>query len=232
MQAITVHTDEKTKTFSTDFSVVVTFKNATDGTATKMSHHYAMTGPATSLAALQKEDVRFYREGELAPGRYQMQTVVYDAFAKKAGVYEGTIEVPAASDNDLRLSDIVFIKQTERLSADEQKTFNPFHVGELLAYPNLGEAVSKTTYKQLSFFFTAYVPKGSAAPKLMLELSQRGQTLAQLPAELPAADSSGRSQFAGGLPLQSIPPGAYDLKAIVTSGGKSVARSAHLVIAN
>jgi VWFA-related protein len=232
MQAITIRSDEKTKTFSTDFSVVVTFKNATDDTATKMSHHYAMTGPVASLAALQKEDVRFYREGELAPGRYKMQTVVYDALAKKAGVYEGTIEVPAASDNDLRLSDIVFIKRTERLNAAEQKIFNPFHVGELLAYPNLGEAVSKTTSKQLSFFFTAYVPKGSnAAPKLMLELSQRGQTLAQLPAELPAADPAGRIQFAGGLPLQSIPPGEYDLKAIVTSGGKSVARSAHLVIA-
>jgi VWFA-related protein len=231
MQAIASHTDEKTKTFSMDFSVVVTFKSVANGMVTKMSHHYAMAGPIASLAALQKEDVQFYREGELAPGRYQMQTVVYDAFSKKAGVQEQTIEVPAASDHDLRISDVVFIKRTERLNAEEQKTFNPFHVGELLAYPNLGEVVSKAKYKQLSFFFTAYVPRGSsAAPKFMLELSQQGQTLAQLPAELPAADATGRIQFAGGLPLQSIPPGAYDLKVIVTSGSKSVARSAHLVI--
>ncbi|HJQ25143.1 MAG TPA: VWA domain-containing protein [Blastocatellia bacterium] len=231
MQAIAFRTDEKTKTFSTDFSVVVTFKSAASSLVTKMSHHYLMSGPAANLAALQKENIQFYREGDLAPGRYQMQTAVYDAFAKKAGVQEATIEVPAASDNDLRLSDIVFIKRTERLSAEEQKNFNPFHVGELLAYPNLGEAVSKAKNKQLSFFFTAYVPKGSsAAPKLMLELSQQGQTLAQLPADLPAADAAGRIRFAGGLPLEVIPPGAYDLKVIVTSGGKSVARAAHLVI--
>ncbi|HKQ03995.1 MAG TPA: VWA domain-containing protein [Blastocatellia bacterium] len=231
MQALAIRTDEKTKTFATDFSVVMTFKSAANDTVTKMSHHYALTGPMANLAALQKQDIQFYREGELAPGRYQVQTVVYDALAKKAGVLEGTFEVPAASDTDLRLSDIVFIKRTERLNAEEQKTFNPFHVGELLAYPNLGEVVSKAKSKQLSFFFTAYVPKGSSAPpKLMLELSQQGQTLAQLPAELPAADATGRIQFAGGLPLESIPPGTYDLKAIVTSGGKSVARSARLVI--
>jgi VWFA-related protein len=231
MQAIAIRTDEKTKTFSTDFSVVATFKHATDGTMTKMSHHYAMSGPVANLATLQKEDILFYREGELAPGRYQMQTVVYDAFGKKAGVHEAAIDVPAASDADLRLSDIVFIKRTERLKPEEQKIFNPFHVGELLAYPNLGEVMSKATTKQLSFFFTVYLPKGNrAAPKLMLELSQQGQTLAQLPAELPAADATGRIQFAGGLPLQSIPPGTYDLKAIVTSGGKSVARSARLTV--
>jgi hypothetical protein len=40
----------------------------------------------------------------------------------------------------------------------------------------------------------------------------------------------GAHPLAGGLPLQSILPGAYDLKAIVTSGSKSVARSAHLII--
>lgn len=231
MQAIATRTDEKTKTFATDFSVVVTFKGATNDTVTKMSHHYTLNGPVANLAALQKEDIQFYREGELAPGRYHMQTVVYDALAKKAGIQEASIEVPAASDNDLRLSDIVLIKRTERLSAEEQKIFHPFHVGGLLAYPNLGEAVSKAKAKQLSFFFTAYVPKrSSTAPKLMLELSQQGQTLAQIPAELPAADATGAIRFAGGLPLEVIPPGAYDLKALVTSGGKSVARSAHLVI--
>ena len=100
-----------------------------------------------------------------------------------------------------------------------------------LAYPNLGEAVSKTKYKQLPFFFTVYAPKETnPMPKLMIELAQQGRTLAQMPGELPPADATGRIQFAGGLPLESIPAGEYELKVIVTSAAKSVTRSTRLLI--
>ena len=231
LQAIAFRSDETTKTFSGDFSVVVIFKTPGKETAKKLSHHYVMTGPLANLAALQKVDVLFYGEEELGPGRYQMQTVVYDAFGKKAGVHEETIESPMASDKELRLSSLVLIKRAERLNAQEQKEFHPFHVGELLAYPNLGEAVLKTKYKQLPFFFTVYVPKETnSVPKLTIELIQQGRTLAQMPGELPPADPAGRIQFAGSLPLESIPAGAYELKVIVTSAAKSVTRSTRLVI--
>jgi VWFA-related protein len=231
MKAIAFRTEETTKTFSADFSVVVTFKTPVNNVVKKLSHHYLMTGPLANLAALQKVDVLFYGEEELEPGRYHMQTVVYDAFGKKAGVHEETIEAPMADDKELRLSSLVLIKRAERLNAQEQKEFHPFHVGELLAYPNLGEAVSKTRYKQLPFFFTVYAPKETTSmPKLMIELVQQGRTLAQMPGELPAADATGRIQFAGGLPLESIPAGEYELKVIVTSAAKSVTRSTRLII--
>jgi VWFA-related protein len=231
MKAIAFRSDETTKTFSSDFSVVVIFKTPAKEVVKKLSHHYVMTGPLANLAALQKVDVLFYGEEELEPGRYQMQTVVYDAFGKKAGVHEETIESPMASDKELRLSSLVLIKRAERLNAQEQKEFHPFHVGELLAYPNLGEAVPKTKYKQLPFFFTVYAPKETnSMPKLMIELAQQGRTLAQMPGELPPADAAGRIQFAGSLPLESIPAGDYELKVVVTSAAKSVSRSTRLVI--
>jgi hypothetical protein len=65
---------------------------------------------------------------------------------------------------------------------------------------------------------------------MMIELAQQGRTLAQIPGELPPADATGRIQFAGGLPLESIAAGKYELKVIVTSGAKSVSRSTPLVI--
>ncbi len=233
MQAITFHSEDKTKTFSTDFSVVAIFKSSDKQVVRKLSHHYMLTGPLASLDATRKDEVLFYREEDLAPGQYQMQAIVYDAFGEKAGVSEATIDVPQASDSDLRVSSIVLIKRAERLDAREQKSFNPFHVGELLAYPNLGETIQKAKYKQLPFFFTVYVPKGAGSPpKLMIQLAQHGQALAQLPAELPPADQAGRVQYAGSLPLESIPVGQYEFKIIVTSGTDSITRSVQLDIAN
>jgi len=63
-----------------------------------------------------------------------------------------------------------------------------------------------------------------------IELWQGGRALAQIPAQLPAANESGRIQYAGALPLESIPAGSYELKVILKSGSGSLTRSAHFTI--
>ena len=47
MQGITFHTEDKTKTFSTDFSVVAIFKSSDKQVVRKQSHHYLLTGRST-----------------------------------------------------------------------------------------------------------------------------------------------------------------------------------------
>jgi hypothetical protein len=231
MRSVTFHTDEKTKRFATDFSVVMLFKSDDDDVSKKLSHHYVLSGPLDALEAARKETLLFFRQTDLHPGRYRVQTVVYDALGKKAGSREDKVEVPGLGDNNLRLSSIVVIRRAERLNAAQQKESNPFHVGELLVYPTMGEALSKAIYKQLPFFFTVYVPNGTAqAPALTIELVQGGQVLARIPAELPAADPDGRIQYAGGLPLEKIPPGEYELRVTVKSGASSVANSARFAV--
>ena len=231
MDSITFRTDEKKKTFSADFSVVVLVKTESRQVMTKLSRHYMPSGPLSELEAARKGDVLFYREADLDPGRYRVQTIVYDALGKKAGVSDGTIDVPSIGEQDLRVSDVVLIKRAERLSAEEQKESKPFYVGQMLVYPNLGEPVRKATYKQLPFFLTIYVPKGtSGATGLVIELAQGGTALGQLPVQLPAADDAGRIQYSGALPLQNIPPGQYVLKMIVRNGSATVTRSASFTV--
>jgi VWFA-related protein len=223
--------DEQTKKFATDFSIVMLFKSETNEVVKKLSHRYALDGPLANLEGTRKESVLFYRQVELDPGRYRVQTITYDALGKKAGAREDTLEVPASGDKDVRLSSIVLIRRAERLKPAELKEFNPFHYGELLIYPNMGEPVVKATYKQLPFFFSVYLPKGTTtAPNVAIELWQGGRALAQIPAQLPAANESGRIQYAGALPLESIPAGSYELKVILKSGSGSLTRSAHFTI--
>jgi VWFA-related protein len=230
MQGIVLQGDENTKKFSGDFSVVVLVKSESRQVVTKVSHRYSPTGPLTDLEAARKGDVLFYRELDLDPGRYQVQTVVYDALGKKAGARENQLEVPAFGEKDVRVSNIVLIKRAERLNAAEQTGFSPFRVGQMLVYPNMGEPVQKTTYKQLPFLLTVYVPKGTSTPSLVIELAQKGTLLGQLPAELPAADDAGRIQYSGALPLQSFPPGEYELRMTVKSGTASVTRAARFTV--
>ena len=54
---------------------------------------------------------------------------------------------------------------------------------------------------------------------------------AQLPLDLPAADATGRIQQVGRLPLESLAPGTYDLRVVVSDGAARQVRSVLVRIA-
>jgi VWFA-related protein len=224
--------DKEKRTYNTDFSIVALIRNESQQVVKKLSQHYVLSGPMEQLEAAKKQQILFYREADLAPGRYTIEAVAYDAPSGKASVRSSSVEVPSADTNKLRLSSIAVLKRAERLTAAEQKTNNPFHYGEVLIYPNTGESLRKSSTKQLTFFFTVYTAKGETyAPKLVIEVLQDGRTVGQTSADLPGPDAAGRIQYASELPLEKFQPGAYELKITVRDGHTSVWRSGQFTLA-
>jgi hypothetical protein len=64
----------------------------------------------------------------------------------------------------------------------------------------------------------------------MLELLQKGQSLAQLPLPLDKPDDKGRLLQVSRLPSAAIPPGLYELKITITAGPDKAVRTAPLTI--
>ncbi|HJQ24348.1 MAG TPA: VWA domain-containing protein [Blastocatellia bacterium] len=219
------------KTYTTDFSIVALVRNSSDQVVQKLSQHYPLSGPIDKQEAARKGDVLFYRETQLTPGSYTVEVIAYDGATSKASVRTSRLEVPATDDSKPRLSSVAVLKRAERLSADEQKKDQPFHFGELLVYPNLGEALPKSAAKQLTFFFTAWPAKGSSAPlQMTLEVLQNNRSLGQTSAPLPAADAQGQIKYASSLPLDKFQPGVYDLKVTVGDGKNRVSRSTRFTV--
>ncbi|HYY98590.1 MAG TPA: VWA domain-containing protein, partial [Pyrinomonadaceae bacterium] len=220
-----IQPDAAKKVYNTDFSIVVLVRDESGQVVEKLSNQYRLSGPLEKLEEAKRGRVLFYREAELAPGRYRFEAVAYDKPTGRASVREGALEVPEADEDVLRLSSVVFVGSAEKAPADAQEG-NPFRVGDLLLYPNAGAAVRKESGKELPFFFTVYTPPGSRdAPKLLIELRQAEKSLARIPAQLTPPDARGRIQYVAGLPLESIPPGAYELKVTVEDGKSSASRS-------
>jgi len=218
------------KSFKSDFAVVVRFLGPKNEVVKKVGQHYEMTGEMEKLDIAKNSEVIFYREPELPPGVYTMQTIVYDNPTGKASVRYATVEVPTIDKNKLRMSSLVLVKRGEKVPEGEPKV-GPLFVKDLLIYPNLGDDVSKAA-KELGFFFTVYPTAGAPAPQAVLELIQNGKPLAQLPLPLDAADSSGQIQQLGRLPLADIPAGSYELRVVVKQGSEQVFRSAMLHVAD
>jgi VWFA-related protein len=217
------------KTYSSDFVVMVRFLDSQNQVARKVSQHYDVNGPLSALERAKQGEVIFYREPELPPGVYTMETVVYDAPSGKSSVRLSTVEVPKAEPDALRMSSLVVVKRTEKIPEKERRSDNPLLVKDLILYPNFGDAISKSA-KEVGFYFAAYPAKGGPAPESVLELLADGKALAQVPIALGPADASGRIQQVGRLPVDQLQPGTYELRAIVKQGATQVARSAMLRI--
>lgn len=223
---ITYATDADKKTFHTDFSVVVLVKDASQRVVRKFSNQYTINGPLAQLDAAKRGEILFYRDAELPPGRYTVAVAAYDALTGQASVKSTDVEVQAGDPARLRLSSLAVLRRVEQIKAQEQKPSTPFLIGDVLVYPNVGEAMSKATDKQLAFYFTAYPAAGSTAPlKATVEIRQGQQSIGRIPVDLPAADATGRVQFASALPIENFKPGDYELRVTVTDGATQSTRS-------
>jgi hypothetical protein len=220
---------EDQKSFKSDFAVVVRFVGSKNEVVKKVGQHYEMAADLDKLSIAKNSEVIFYREPELPPGVYTMETIVYDNPTGKASVRYSTVEVPKIDSARLRMSSLVIVKRGEKVPEGEPRV-GPLFVKDVLIYPNLGDDVSKAA-RDLGFFFTVYTAAGTPAPQAILELIQNGKPLAQVPLPLDAADASGQIQQVGRLPLAEIPVGMYELRVIVKQGAEQVFRSAMLHVA-
>jgi hypothetical protein len=211
------------------FAVVARIKDAQGREVDRLSEDYRLSAPADKLDAARRGDILFYREANLAPGRYTVEVVAYDAVAAAASVQEAALEIPADDDGRPRLSSLVVVNRAERLTAEEQKQRHPLHYGETILYPCLGVPFRKSTMPAVGFFFSLY-GKSADAPTATIEVLQGSRTVAKTSSALGAPDASGRIQHAGALPLTSFAPGSYVLKVAVGGGAGADTRVAPFTV--
>src|SRR5689334_6907199 len=216
------------KTYNTDFSIVALVRDESDRVVQKFSQHYGLTGNIKDLDAARKEDVLFYREAQLPPGKYHIQLIAYDAASGGVNVNTTPLEISGSDPDKPRLSSVAVLKKAERLTPAEQQRDQPLHFGELLVYPNLGERI---VAKQLAYFFTAWPPKGVTKPmQLTLEILQKNRQIGKTSGELPSADERGQIKYAGSFGIDKFQAGDYELRVTVSDGQSSVSRSTSFVI--
>ncbi len=83
------------------------------------------------------------------------------------------------------------------MSGTEVKTGAPLYYGDVLMYPNLGDPVSRTNDKELSFYVSLYPAAGHPVKQVMLELLHNGQRVANGPLTLGKTSRTASSTWDG-----------------------------------
>ena len=89
--------DRDKGTYTGQTTVLARITNAEGQTVHTLSQQYLLTGASKDLEAARQGQILFYRQPELKPGTYMLQTIVHDALSDRASVRSSTIIVPARS---------------------------------------------------------------------------------------------------------------------------------------
>jgi hypothetical protein len=218
--------------YQADFSILVRFLDRSGQELDRLSQRYLLSVPPRSLEAARSGDVLFYKETDLPPGRHLLEAVAHDSLSERASVHRGRVEVQRTAQRDLRLSSVALLQRVEELPPEERSNGNPFVYGPTMLYPNLGAPFHRSATPNLGFYFTAYGGGERPSPtEATIELLQAGHTVAKLPTALPQPDDRGRIQYAGALPIASLPDGDFTLRVSVTDGASIATRETAFSVA-
>lgn len=222
--------DEKRGTYNSQAVVVVRIRDASGQIVQKLSQQYVLAGDAKDADAARAGEILFYREAELDPGAYQVESLVYDAVAEKGSGRVSTVIVPGPEAPKLRMSSLVLVSRTEQTpgAAPQGSKVPPFYYGDTLLYPNLGEPLPAER-DALSFYFVVYPVPGRCACSANISLLRNGRPIAEATRTLEPTGQA-RLQHVGRLPIADLPPGTYELRVSVTDAQDQQSRSAFFTV--
>jgi VWFA-related protein len=209
-----------------DVTILARVKKGSGEIIDKMSQHYELRTTPEQLEATRSGEIIFYRQPQLEPGVYTVETIVRDGLTNKASVRFNTVEVPAYDTTKLRMSSLVLLRRSERVPEGERIADSPLYVDDMLLYPNLGHSLKPGADKELGFYFTAYLPETTTRPVAALELLQNAKVLAQVPLELAAPTPQQTLTQVGRIPVDQLKPGTYELRVTLNQGKSIVSRTA------
>ncbi len=222
--------DSKAKVFRSQFALMAVFKDSEGKIVEKVSQFYPLEVPPDRVEAYKKSNILLSREIHLPPGKYTVESVAYDVPSEKSSAMKSSLEVPAAPDG-LQISSLNIIKKTDPINPNDTDTGNPFRLGARKIMPFADDPVRLKIGSPLQMYLVVYPdPRLTDKPQMKLQIFREGSALAELPADLPPVDAQGRIQYTGTLPTNSLPPGNYELKVVVTQGSNQVETKSGLIM--
>jgi hypothetical protein len=212
--------------YRTDFTILAQLRNANGDVVRKGSYRYRLRGTPDQLDAARAGRVLFYRRPTIPSGRYSIEVVVLDSFGMRATAERVLIEVPGpAGSDDPDVGSLLVVRSTEHVTAGEASG-NPLVVGNILAYPNMGDPVSLGA-GPLTLLFSMR-PRSGEDPTVQLEVLQDDVAVAAGPVDLHAPGEDGQIRQFVSVRAAALLSGECLVRLTVSHGDRRTVRTAKI----
>ena len=214
MSGLKFETDDRTKTFSSQFAVLILIKNEQGVIVRKLGQEYRLHGPAGQLQDVASKAQMYSRLILLEPGKYTLDGVARDSISGKVSVVHTGFEVPGAEAEGIAMSSVVLSRGVNPLTEEQKKeAAHPLYLeGQAYFVPNVSQGFSIASDKNMLVHFSVYMPQGgSNGVTVSINFYRDGRIVAQSSGALPDPDATGRIQYSTSFALAAFPPGEYEL---------------------
>lgn len=228
MSALTFNTDDKTKSFSSRFAVLVLVKNETGMIVRKLGQEFSLRGPASQLDQTTKNPQMYSRLILLEAGKYRLDGVARDSISGKASVVHLTFEVPVVTEAGVGISSVVLSRGVNPLTEQQKKeAAHPLYLeGQAYFVPNVAESFSASSDKNMLLHFDVYAPKAASGKvSVSINFYKGGSLIAQSSGALPEPDAAGRISYSTSFGLEAFSPGEYKLVVTASDGAGKASSS-------
>lgn len=226
-----VFRENETKTaYRTHFSFLALLKDDQGQVVGKISRDLPMDEPIAKLAGFQMGRAIFTKTVNLRPGRYTLESAAVDREGKKIAARRTAVVVPAPPEGKVALSGLTLIRRTDQAPA-EPEPGDPFIAGASRIVPMIESAVPGGAGKVLSLYFVIYPASGATAPpSLSIDFFHDDQRVGGGEPALTAALPDGRIPYIANTPLDSFPPGLYEVRVTARQDGVAARQSLFVTI--
>jgi len=201
-------------------SYVALVKNGSGEVIKKFGNDIPMHVPNAERDALASGHFIYTEHFDLAPGRYTLETAVFDGEGNRVSARKNSLIMPAPS-SALSISSVSVVRNMKDKDASTDQA-DPLLIGSRVVSPTLNPIISKAGNPNISFYLVIYLNKSaSQPPRLSMEFSRNGQVLGSGSPELGQPDKDGRIQYVATAPLSSLEPGEYAIRFSVTQGAET-----------
>jgi len=205
-------------------SLFAVVKDANGQIVDKYSGDFPYLVPDNRLAGILAAPIDYTHLFYLAPGRYTVESVLFDREANRASTSSIALDVPQRKG--IGLSSIVLVRRADRLTAAPPEN-DPLLFDGREVIPQLSGALPASA-KPLAYFLVYPDKSNPEKARIRVEFSVDGKLMEQKEADLPAPDASGAVPM---LVNTVARPGKCELRVTVFQGINSAAQSVSYTIA-
>ncbi len=226
LSEIDMKEDVNTKLFSLHVAITSQIKNKTGTIIEHFSEDIPRHGASETMADTRSQFITMQRHFTAPPGEYVLEAAVMDRNTGKLSAQRTgfTIEsVPGTA----YLSDLALVRRTDPFTweADPQEPMR-YQNGKVV--PNLSGGVAPDV-KEISFFLMIHPDPGAVeTPRLEMNVSRNGESLAKMPLPLRPTSGRGAVPYLASIQSKALPPGKYDISTTLIQNGTSTERTISL----
>lgn len=217
--ALDMHQDTHNNLYTVRLSMVAQIKDKSGAVVEHFSEDAVRHGALEELEKDKSKTITMQRHFFAAPGDYVLEAALMDRNSGQSAAQRIPFTIPAAQPGPA-LSDMVLVRKMDKLN-DSSDPLEPLQYDEAKVTPNLSGQLSAED-KSVSVFFLVHPDSKDASPaKLELSVGRNGHEGKRVPMPLNAGSNATAVPYLASLKTASLPPGNYEVKALLTQGTKT-----------